>query len=188
MAKSSIFLDLDFMLIRSYSKRDFEQHPGLETILEGGKRIYNGIHTVLRPGAHQFLEDVSLHGNVYLFTAAQLGYAKSIIKAFELERYFDKFFTTVYHTPGSIAAEVGLHGNAWVLVEDSPTTSDTSMYKLASLGMTEEQVKTPGLIERHYVQVRPFQPHLEDTGGSLEGIADIVGQKIKYLEKRLILY
>lgn len=176
------------MLVKSYSRKDVEDRPDLIESMPDAKITYNGIMTVLRPGAHAFLEDVNKIGDVYLFTAAQLSYAKSIVKAFSLGRYFKKYYSTVYHTHNSISHELNLNGTAWVLVEDSPPTLEISQYKLSSLGLTSEQIKTQSVIEKHYIEVRPYLPHLVNFGGGLEEMAVVIESRIKYLEKRLILY
>ena len=185
---SSIFLDLDGVLVRSFSRKDVEEKPEIVSRLRDAVTTYNGVVSVLRPGAREFLEGVSKLGNVYLFTAAQLSYAKSLIKAFDIGQHFSKFYTTVYHTHNSIAHELNLNGTPWVIVEDSPISLEITQYKLGSLGITSEQLKNTALLDKHYIDVRPYQPHMPDDGGSLEDYLPVVEEKVRYLEKRLILF
>jgi hypothetical protein len=185
---SSIFLDLDGVLVRSYSRKDVEEQPHVIKSLPGAVTTYNGVVSVLRPGAREFLEGVKELGNVYLFTAAQLSYAKSLIKAFDLNSYFSKFYTTVYHTQNSIAHELNLTGSPWVIVEDSPITLGITQYKMGSLGITLDDLKNQALVDKHFMTIKTFQPHLFDSGGSLLDYLPQVQEKIHYLEKRLILF
>lgn len=185
---SSIFLDLDGVIVRSYSRKDVEERPEIIRNLPGAVSTYNGVVSVLRPGAKEFLEGVKALGNVYLFTAAQLSYAKSLLRVFDLNSYFSKCYTTVYHTHNSISHELNLPGSPWVMVEDSPLSLEITQYKLGSLGLSAEDIKNPSLVDKHFISIKTFQPHLPDFGGNLDDFLPLVEEKVRHLEKRLILF
>lgn len=186
--ESRIFLDLDGVLIRSCTAKEAWDRLELISSLTEVAPTYNGIVSALRPGAREFLDGVSKLGKVYLLTAAQLSYAKSIIKAFDLAGYFANYYTTVYHTQNSIAHELNLNGTPWVLVEDSPITLDITRYKMGSLGMTEENLKNSALVDKHYIEVKSYQPQIPGGDVRLDDYLCEVEDKIHYLEKRLILF
>lgn len=186
--KNSIFVDLDGVIVKSFSKKDAQDNPDFFNSFEDVVTTYNGVVSVLRPGSREFLQEIDKLGSVYLFTAAQLSYAKSLIKAFDIGRHFSKFYTTVYHTHNSISCELNLNGTPWVIIEDSPVSLAITQYKLGSLGITKEELENKSLLDRHYIEVKPYEPHKFDNGGRLDQYVDVVKDKIRNLEKRLILF
>lgn len=151
--RASVFFDLDGLLVRSYQECEDASLP------EGGVRIYNGIYSVLRPGADSFLRSCKEVANLYLFTSAQPSYAKSVTKAFNLHSHFERLFSGTLAGSNSIAAALNLYGKPWILLDDSPWDHDTVKHKLMSLGIQRQDLEDESLIARHFRHVPSFCPH-----------------------------
>lgn len=188
--RTSLFLDLDGLLIRSYSKDDIDRFGTGDDLpfLQDAKGIFGGILVKKRPHVEQFLETACACGDVFLFTAAKLGYAKSALKAFQLESYFTKFYTGQLSATNTIAYDLNLYGRPWVLVDDSPRTHDTVLHKLGSLGLKADVEEA--ILDRHFFQVSSYQPHRlgEENANDLLTAAENLRDRVKTMEKRMILY
>ena len=177
-----IFLDLDGLLVRSYPLSEMERFPDRTDFVQ----LFNGIVTKKRPHVEHFLKIVSACGDLYLFTSAQPGYAKSALKSLNLAHYFQKFFSGVYHTKGTIANELNLYGRPWLLLDDSPFDHETVRHKLASLGAPDDP--DTAFIDRHFIQVPSYLPHLQEADQALLPLADEVKERVRRLERRKILF
>ena len=188
--RSSVFVDLDYTLIRSFTMREVQDHELVEgqSILKHCRKTYAGVVSLLRPGAREMLSKAGEVANVYLLTAAQLGYAKSVLNTFELSGLFTRFYSTVYHGPNTIAADLRLAGSPWLLIDDLAPDDNMAIYKLHCLGMRPELASNSIFINRHYLQVPAYNPSLSGTGAdfAMTEIAESIQHRIKSLEKRMI--
>ena len=188
--KSSVFVDLDYTLIRSFTLRETATHdPGDgPDLLKNCLKTYAGVFTHLRPGSREMLAKASEVANVYLLTAAQLGYAKSVLNAFGLSQFFTRFYSTVYHGPNTIGDDLRLAGKPWILIDDLAPDDCMAVYKLHCLGMRPELAANPLILDRHYLQVPPYDPSLHGNGddSAMMEVADSIQQRIKSLERRMI--
>lgn len=184
---TSIFVDLDGCLVRSYTKNEVDTNSVDEEFLNGVVVLFNGVISKKRPHVDQFLEAAHEHGDVFLFTSAQPGYAKSVLKAFHLVRHFKKIYSGVYHGPRTIANELKLYGRSWILVDDSTAEHDTVKHKLSSLGLTTDLV-TPSTLERHFHHLSSYQPHLEANDEALVQATEELRAQVRRIEKTMILY
>jgi hypothetical protein len=165
---SSVYLDLDGTLIRSYYAHELADLD--KELLGQCRSVFRDVFTVPRPGLIEFLDGLSEFADVRLFTAAQLGYAKSVLVACNIATRFKSLHSGQIETPGSIEPS-----DEWVLVEDTPTSSPITQYKLLCLG-TES-------IHR-VLMVPSFQPHIRPDQGELKLALPSIKELLSYSRGR----
>lgn len=117
----------------------------------------------LRDGVETFLAELNRNGNVLLFTAAELEYAKDILDVFGLEDFFQDVYSLRTHRT------IPVQGERWVLVDDSQAQEKLEMLPMRKRETTEMQRA------RHLISVTPASV-LEEPGY-------LVG-KLPWIQKR----
>lgn len=88
MSNFTIVVDLDGTL-KTEAEDDGPFDIDSLTVESGSKN-----HTfAIRPHVHEFLQAIKSKGDLYLGTASGRGYATKVLKAMEIEDYFDKIIT-----------------------------------------------------------------------------------------------
>jgi hypothetical protein len=130
------------------------------------------VGSVPRPRLKDFLHRLAGLYDVYLLTAADLGYARRLLDAFGVVHLFRELYSSRELSPGSITPP-----GRWVLVDDLDPTHANALYKLQCLGLQGGAERSQEFVDRHYIKANRFfgEPHDDE----LLGILDVVRSRLR---------
>ncbi len=171
MTNLKVFLDLDCTLIRTYNLADVENTD----LLSLSKPVYRDLVSIPRPNVELFLEKLSQHNDIFLFTAAALGYAKTALVSHKLHKFFKGMYSAQIEKPNSILNKLGLEN--WILVDDNSIENNVLKYKLNCLGIVEGRENHPIVVNNKFIRIKAYNPHIELEDNELMKTLKLINEK-----------
>jgi hypothetical protein len=154
--KPKIFLDLDATLIRSYHDAELQHYPHLRDLC---LNVRPGLYTVPRPGLISFVSALKVKADIFLFTAAHLDYAQSVLETCGVISHFQGLHSSGKENPGSVAQQRDLDNCPWLLVDDTSVHHHLARYKLSCLGVKVDVERPRESTQNCFLLVEGFHPH-----------------------------
>jgi TFIIF-interacting CTD phosphatase-like protein len=146
-SKLFIFCDLDETLVHCPKK--------MPTNLDGKKVHAKGddYFVLPRPGAKDFLEDISKFSQVYILSHNTEEYVKAIIKALDWNKYIKDCITTRTCSTGELEKKFILTNKKWILIDNLHVSNVKTANKMRILGLKEIAQAND-----HFVKIKNWAP------------------------------